>query len=1090
MNKTYRVSWSASRGAWMVAPETARRKGKGHSLTIVCAIASGLLLAAPAWADTVSPSGTDNVYGVDATDPGVSTNQGNTAYGAQAGAKVTGSYNTAIGYQAGQNVNAIDTVSIGKQATASANDAIAIGTNTKASGPADIYMGLNAGAGAGSTTSPDGTVTLGIRNMGLGESAGSYVTGQNNTGIGYQSGMNVTGDQNVGLGQQAGQFVTGTGNSAMGHLAGSTVSGSYNAAFGEYAGTNTSGGANAAFGFYAGRYINGTNNTALGAYDLPVVNGTWYGSYVTGSNNLGAGHNSGAYVSGASNVGLGDGAGTFVTGSNNVAIGTAAGSGAYTSGPSGATLNAALVASNTVSIGTRATASQSDAIAIGKGATASGAQSISIGTGNVVSGKGSGAIGDPSTVSGAGSYSIGNNNTVANSNTFVLGNGVTTTQDNSVVLGNQSTDRAAVAVSSETINGTTYNYAGVASPANGVVSIGGVGTERQLINVAAGQVSATSTDAINGSQLYATNQAVIAEDAKVNSLGGGVASALGGNAAYNATTGAITAPSYAVYGTTQNSVGGAIDALQALAPLQYTSGPGVTTPNAPGSVPTNTVTLVGAGGPGANTTPVTLTNVAPGKLSASSTDAVNGSQLYATNQQVANLVSSVNNGGVGPVQYSDPSAPTTPNGGKPSQDLTLVGAASGPVALHNVAPGTASTDAVNVGQLGAVTTGLGGGAAIDPKTGAVTAPSYTVYNADGTTSNVSNVGAAIDAINSTGIKYFHANSTKPDSQALGADSVAIGPNAVANNAGDVALGSGAVTSQAGGTLSETINGVTYSFAGTTPIGTVSVGAPGVERTITNVAAGRIGQSSTDAINGSQLYGTNQSIEALTDKMNSLGNTVANTLGSGASYNPQTGAVNGPANSGGVVTPTVIQEAANKWVSANPSTYVAPVATGTNGMAVGSGAVSTGQNSVALGTNASDGGRSNVVSVGAPGAERQVTNVAAGTQATDAVNLGQMNGALAQQTDSFNQRLGAVQQDVDNVARAAYGGIAAATALTMIPEVDKDKTIAVGIGGGTYRGYQAVALGATARITENIKVRAGVGMSSGGTTAGIGASMQW
>ncbi|MGS0626138.1 trimeric autotransporter adhesin BpaB, partial [Ralstonia sp. VS2407] len=150
------------------------------------------------------------------------------------------------------------------------------------------------------------------------------------------------------------------------------------------------------------------------------------------------------------------------------------------------------------------------------------------------------------------------------------------------------------------------------------------------------------------------------------------------------------------------------------------------------------------------------------------------------------------------------------NGGKPSQDLTLVGAASGPVALHNVAPGTASTDAVNVGQLGAVTTGLGGGAAIDPKTGAVTAPSYTVYNADGTTSNVGNVGAAIDAINSTGIKYFHANSTKPDSQALGADSVAIGPNAVANNAGDVALGSGAVTSQAGGTLSETINGVTYS----------------------------------------------------------------------------------------------------------------------------------------------------------------------------------------------------------------------------------------------------------------------------------------
>ena len=59
-----------------------------------------------------------------------------------------------------------------------------------------------------------------------------------------------------------------------------------------------------------------------------------------------------------------------------------------------------------------------------------------------------------------------------------------------------------------TINGTNYSYAGQGSATNGVMSVGFVGGERQIINVAAGEVSATSTDAINGSQLHATNEAI------------------------------------------------------------------------------------------------------------------------------------------------------------------------------------------------------------------------------------------------------------------------------------------------------------------------------------------------------------------------------------------------------------------------------------------------------------------------------------------------------------------------------------------------------------------------------------------------------
>jgi autotransporter adhesin len=140
------------------------------------------------------------------------------------------------------------------------------------------------------------------------------------------------------------------------------------------------------------------------------------------------------------------------------------------------------------------------------------------------------------------------------------------------------------------------------------------------------------------------------------------------------------------------------------------------------------VTLTGSGG-------TTITNVAPGSLSGSSTDAVNGSQLFATNQQVlanttaitnlqtavgglqtdvTNLqvqVTNISNGAAGPVQYSDAGSPTVPNGGVPSNHVTLVGGAAGPVGVHNVADGviaSGSTDAVNGGQLFATNQAVAG----------------------------------------------------------------------------------------------------------------------------------------------------------------------------------------------------------------------------------------------------------------------------------------------------------------------------------------------------------------------------------------------
>jgi len=163
--------------------------------------------------------------------------------------------------------------------------------------------------------------------------------------------------------------------------------------------------------------------------------------------------------------------------------------------------------------------------------------------------------------------------------------------------------------------------------------------------------------------------------------------------------------------------------------------------------------------------------------------------------------------------------------------------------------------------------------------------------------------------------------------------------------------------------------------------------------------------------------------------------------------------------------------------ADPTTAVGmnSLASGNNSVALGAAATATATNSVALGAN-SIATEANSVSVGSPGNERTITNVAPGVNPTDAVNVSQLAG---------------VQSNVNQVARLAYSGIAGAAALSMIPEVDPGKTLSLGIGTAGYQGYQAMAIGFTARIASNIKIKGGVAVNgSGGNSFGFGASYQW
>ena len=142
-----------------------------------------------------------------------------------------------------------------------------------------------------------------------------------------------------------------------------------------------------------------------------------------------------------------------------------------------------------------------NAIAVGNNSLVTGKNAIGIGTNGLITGEDAIGIGRDNTITGVGSVTIGSNNSIQSNNAFAIGNNINipTGMNNAVVIGNNST-----AKSPTTVDGVT---------ADATVSIGSSGHERQLVNVSKGEVSNTSTDAINGSQLYKVQSEV---DKKAN----------------------------------------------------------------------------------------------------------------------------------------------------------------------------------------------------------------------------------------------------------------------------------------------------------------------------------------------------------------------------------------------------------------------------------------------------------------------------------------------------------------------------------------------------------------------------------------------
>ncbi|MFV3308147.1 YadA-like family protein [Pseudomonas sp. NY15181] len=450
---------------------------------------------------------------------------------------------------------------------------------------------------------------------------------------------------------------------------------------------------------------------------------------------------------------------------------------------------------------------------------------------------------------------------------------------------------------------------------------------------------------------------------------------------------------------------------------------------------------------------------------ADDTDAVNVAQLKAiTSGAVADAV-----------MYDNSSHDSITLGGATYNSVTRTGGTK----ITNVARGENDSDAVNMSQLNET--------------------NAQVSNIDG---RVTTVEGSITSINNGGgIKYFHANSTKADSVASGADSVAVGPNAKAGGKGSVAMGESASATADGsvalgqgasdnGRGAESYIGK-YSNAANASVGTVSVGnaTTGETRTLSNVADGK---QATDAVNLRQLDGAvaeskqytddsiqnvNTQVANVTSNVSNLDNRVTHVEGDMSKVQNGTDGMFQVNNTSNLPKPKPTGRdsvAGGAGAEAAGASSVAigtqSKATGENSVAMGNGASASASNSAAVGAG-SVADRAGSVSVGSAGNERQITNVAAGTAPTDAVNFGQLQQSMGDISNQFydytDSRYNALRHDLKKQDDILSAGIAGAMAMATLPQPYVPGASMAAVGLGNYRGQGALAVGVS-RISDNGK----------------------
>ncbi len=803
MNKIFKVIWNPATGSYTVASETAKSRGKksGRSKLLISAlVAGGLLSSFGASADNYTGQPTDYGDG--------SAGDGWVAIGKGAKANTfmnTSGASTALGY---------DAIAEGEYSSA-------IGSKTLATGGASMAFGVSAKA-------------MGDRSVALG--ASSVANGDRSMAFGRYAKTN--GFTSLAIGDSSladGEKTIALGNTAKAYEIMSIALGDNANASKEYAmalGASSKAGGADSLAFGRKSTANSTGSLAIGA-----------DSSSSNDNAIAIGNK------------------TQALGVNSMALGNAS----QASGES------------SIALGNTSEASEQNAIALGQGSIASKVNSIALGSNSLSSGENAIALGEGSAAGGSNSLAFGSQSRANGNDSVAIGVGAAAATDNSVAIG-----------------------AGSTTDASNTVSVGNSATKRKIVNMAAGAISNTSTDAINGSQLYTISDSV--------------AKRLGGGATVGS-DGTVTAVSYALRSGTYNNVGDALSGIDNNT-LQWNKTAGAFSANH-GANATNKITNVAKGTVSATSTDVVngsqlydlqqdallwngtafsaahgteatskITNVTAGNLTAGSTDAVNGSQLKTTNDNVTTNTTNIATNTTNITNLTD-----AVNG--LGDDSLLWNKAAGAFSAAHGTEATSKITNVTAGNLTAGSTDAVNGSQLKTTNDNVTT------NTTNIATNTTNITNLTDAVNGLGDDSLLWNKTAGAfSAAHGTDATSKITNVTAGNltAGstDAVNGSQLKTTNDNVTtnttniatnttnitnLTDAVNGLgDDSLLWNKTAGAFSA-AHGTDATskITNVKAGDLTAGSTDAVNGSQLKTTNDNVSTnttnitnLTDAVNGLG----------------------------------------------------------------------------------------------------------------------------------------------------------------------------------------------------------------------------
>ena len=467
----------------------------------------------------------------------------------------SGQYGTGVGYQA--NASGSNSTAIGVSAKANKEGASAMGPGARAYGNGAISFGYqalsganifnSAGNGSFNDASPDvtsyakwGDSAIGLRAIASGGNAtalgrSATATAANAIAIGGGNGDSAT--DNTEKTEATGEKSTAIGYNAKAKTANDLAVGR---------GATSSGGSSTALGYDAtssgeGSVAIGAGTDALGAMPAKQVK-------ATAKNAIAIGRATQATSQDATAIG------TDATASNTDAIAIGRKSNASGSTSIGFGYNTKSTATNTVAIGTDVSATAESAIALGRKTTASALNAT--------------AVGPIANASGKYSSAFGMSAAASKENSLALGTNANASLDKSVALGSDSTTATnAISQGSVVIGGKTitWNGAPTVTGTGMQVSVGAAGAERQIKNVAAGAVSANSTDAINGSQLYAVAEGLRTKYVSINSTetnnqnnDGAIGSnsmAIGPNASANNTNSMAIGPSASAIKSNSMAIG-------------------------------------------------------------------------------------------------------------------------------------------------------------------------------------------------------------------------------------------------------------------------------------------------------------------------------------------------------------------------------------------------------------------------------------------------------------------------------------------------------------------------------------------------------